>query len=130
MTGRYPRNKLIILRQIIRKQYQMNFAISSQILPKKYASELPPSNFSFDQSMGNKSQQTWFLAPTDPYEISTLINSLKRKNSLEHDGLSSSLTKYIKKETTCTNAYEQIYLKRHSSSEITTNGTGYSNLQS
>ena len=57
----------------------MNFVISSQIFAKKYASEIPPSKFSFDQFMGNKSQQSMFLAPTDPYEISTLINSLKRK---------------------------------------------------
>ena len=48
--------------------------------------------------MGHKSQQSMFLAPTDPYEISTLINSLKHKNSSGHDGLSSSLIKDMKQE--------------------------------
>jgi retron-type reverse transcriptase len=48
--------------------------------------------------MKNKSELSMFLATTDLYEISRLINSLKRKNSSGHDGISSSLIKDIKHE--------------------------------
>ncbi|KAK2156724.1 hypothetical protein LSH36_206g00065 [Paralvinella palmiformis] len=37
-----------------------------------------------------------FLAPKDPREISRLIESLKCKNSSEHDGIISLLSKDIK----------------------------------
>ncbi|KAK2146651.1 hypothetical protein LSH36_591g01042 [Paralvinella palmiformis] len=47
--------------------------------------------------MRNKSKKlSMFLAPPDPYEISRLTDSLKRKNSSGHDGITSSLIKDIK----------------------------------
>ena len=56
---------------------------------KKYANDIPTSQFSFDHYMGNKSILNMFLSPTDPYEVAKLIDSLKRKNSSGHDGLTS-----------------------------------------
>jgi len=46
--------------------------------------------------MGNKSQQNMFLAPTDPNEVVTLIQSIK--NSSGHDGITAALIKEIKNE--------------------------------
>jgi hypothetical protein len=65
---------------------------------KQYANDIPPSKFTFDQFMRNKSQQNMFLAPTDPYEVSKLIESLKSKNSSGHDGITPTLIKDIKYE--------------------------------
>ena len=48
--------------------------------------------------MINKSKLSKFLAPTDPYEISRLRDSLKRKNSSGYDGITLSLIKDIKHE--------------------------------
>ena len=48
--------------------------------------------------MGNKSNLNMFLSPTDPYEVAKLIDSLKRKNSSGHDGLTSALIKDIKND--------------------------------
>ena len=64
---------------------------------KKYANDIPTSQFSFDHYMGNKSNLNMFLSPTDPYEVAKLIDSLKRKYSSGHDGLTAALIKDIKK---------------------------------
>jgi hypothetical protein len=64
----------------------------------EFANNIAPSKFSADSFMKNKSELSMFLAPTDLYEISRLINSLKRKNSSGHDGITSSLIKDIKHE--------------------------------
>ena len=50
-----------------------------------YANNIPASKYTFDKYMGNKSTQNIYLAPTDPYEISRIINSFKRKHSSGHD---------------------------------------------
>ena len=48
--------------------------------------------------MGNKSNLNMFLSPTDPYEVAKLIDSLKRKNTSGHNGLTSALIKAIKND--------------------------------
>ena len=48
--------------------------------------------------MGNKSQQSMFLTPTDPNEVVPLIELIKRKNCSGHDGITPALTKDIKYE--------------------------------
>ena len=79
------------------KRSQINFAICLQI-GKQYANDIPPSKFTLDQFMSNKSQQNIFLSPTDPYEVSKLIDSLQSKNSSGHDGITPTLIKDIKYE--------------------------------
>ena len=61
-----------------------------------YANEIPKSKFTHHHYMQNKVQTNMFMAPTDPYEIIKIIDTLKRKNSTGHDNISSSLIKDIK----------------------------------
>ena len=48
--------------------------------------------------MKNKVTQQKFMAPTDPYEITRYIDSLKPKQNCGHDSITSILLKHIKQE--------------------------------
>ena len=62
----------------------------------KYANEIPDPKFSHQHFMKNKNPVNMFMAPTDPQEIITCIDSLKRKNSSGHDNITSATLKDIK----------------------------------
>jgi len=48
--------------------------------------------------MGNKYLKYKFLGALDPYEVTTLIDIIKRINSSGHDGITPTLIKHIKYE--------------------------------
>ena len=63
---------------------------------KKYSDAIPPAKYSCDHYLRNKSSKNMFLSPTDPFEITHIINSLKNKNSSGHDGLNTILLKILR----------------------------------
>ena len=62
----------------------------------KYASEIPDPTFPHHHYMRNRNPINMFMAPTDPQEIITCIDSLKRKHSSGNDNITSALLKDIK----------------------------------
>ena len=47
-------------------------------------------------AMSNRKHMSMFMAPTDPFEVLNIINSLKNKHSTGHDNISTSFLKDIK----------------------------------
>ena len=78
--------------------YQMNFVIFFTNIGQEYADKIPKSKFTHNHYMKNKVTQIFFMASTDPYEISRCIDSLKPKKSCGHDFITSILLKHIKQE--------------------------------
>ena len=74
----------------------MNSATFFTNIGIKYANEIPDPKFSHQHFMKNKNPVNMFMAPTDPQEIITCIDSLKRKNSSGHDNITSATLKNIK----------------------------------
>ena len=67
----------------------------SEIGPK-FAEHIPAPENSYDHYMKHPiSNQSLFMSPTDPIEITRIIMSLKPKNSSGHDDISSKLLKTL-----------------------------------
>jgi len=67
----------------------------SEIGPK-FAEHIPAPENSYDHYRKHPiSNQSLFMSPTDPIEITRIIMSLKPKNSSGHDGISSKLLKTL-----------------------------------
>ncbi len=60
---------------------------------QEYANNIPKTNKLPKMYMKNKQTNTTFLNPTDPEEISNIINRLKPKNSSGHDNINAKLLK-------------------------------------
>ena len=61
-----------------------------------FAERIPAPEKSYDHYMKHPiSNQSFFMSPTDPIEITHIIMSLKPKNSSGHDGISSKLLKTL-----------------------------------
>ena len=65
---------------------------------QEYADKISKSKFTHNHYMKNKVTKFCFMAPTDPYEITRCIESLKPKKSCGHDCITSILLKHIKQE--------------------------------
>ena len=53
---------------------QRNFALSLQMLVKKYASEIPNAKHKHSHDMRNTNKNNMFMTPTDPNEIGKYID--------------------------------------------------------
>lgn len=65
---------------------------------KNMADSIPDSDYDIEHWMKNKNQHSLFLAPTDPTEVFVVINNLKTKKSMGHDGISTWLLKQLANE--------------------------------
>ena len=65
---------------------------------QEYANNIPKTNKLPKMYMKNKQMNTMYLNPTDPEEISNIINRLKPKNSSGHDNINSKLLKSLVSE--------------------------------
>ena len=61
-----------------------------------FASNIPKSKSSPTHYLQNCNQASFFIAPSDPYEISKIIDNMKNKSSSGHDDLNSIFLKTIK----------------------------------
>ena len=83
--------KLIIKLLLTIRKFPINFAtFFFTNIGIKYANEIPDPKFSHQHFMKNKNPVNMFMAPTDPQESITCIDSLKRKNSSGHDNITSA----------------------------------------
>ena len=64
----------------------------------EFASAIPTAQKPYNSYLKNKITKSIFLAPTDPNEILSIINSLKGKKSCGHDNISTSFLKDISKQ--------------------------------
>ena len=64
----------------------------------EFANKIPSAKFKYDYYMRRRNQSSIFMAPTDHYEITKIITSLKSKNSSGHDNINSKFLKLIKQD--------------------------------